>query len=711
MKINEMLLRRKNLIWIEEDSKRRPDDLSIQERRRLVAAIGWDIQQFGYTFSKDLSQLLVSTVSDYKGFYNNLVQHLQMITASDVEYHCMYPNFPNQVLEMSNDELNCMALFHYLFPDEVPSTGEAEPRPSMKVEKTIELGIGIFSDTVKIFNNLVSSKTNISPVDKEDIDTFITNYRNEYTIFLPEEIPHKEVKAIILSHLYKDKNFDTIKKYLNTATDILRFWAVQSNGDESLSSPVRFAKMNRPTRRLIMDCLKNCPNLLEDMWRYPNEWKRLGEIIHPHEFGRDYANVKMVFDSIRNHKKPTFFLGEVNQLIARQDFKAAAELLSERPGEFARKLDFLLRSSSLESCQEILKTFEYVAAKISIPVLLQVRTHFATRLRPSHTRVFFPKGQMTKLYYMENNLKVIPEEVCEKVFWICDQAIQEQLTKRSSLGKVWIDPLLENFVVPFSQRSASRGKVPLTRGTRIPLEQNTRIVRSFIHWTNNKGVGDERRRIDVDLSAGLYDEDWKLLQHISYTNLRSRNFGAAHSGDITNGGPVDGDGAAEFIDVKLDTAKKKNVRYVVFQVHNYTGLNYSEMTNCRFGWMEREDDFIGKTFEPSTVKNRIDLTVESNIACPVIFDLEHREMIWCDMAISQGAYKNCPNNLESNINKTTALYYAMTQTVKPDLWGLAYLNAKARGQLVNNKDEADTIFSLTEGITPYDIDTIMNDLM
>lgn len=711
MKINEILLRRKNLIWIEENNKDAARNLSIQERHRLVAAIGWDIQQFGYTFSKDLSQLLVSTVNDYKGFYDELIQHLRMMTSSDVEYHCMYPGFPSQVLKMSDDELNCNALFHYLFPIEVPCVGEAEPHPSVKAEKTTELGIGTFSNVIDIFNNLVSSKTSISSVDKEDINTFITNYRKEYDIFLPKEIPHKEVKAIVLNYLYEDKNFDTIKKYLNTATDVLRFWVVQSDGDGSLSFPVRFAKMNRPTRRFIMDCLKNCPNLLEDIWRYPNEWKRLGEIIHPREFGENYANVKMAFNSIRNHKKPTFFLGEVNQLIAHQDFKTAAELLSERPGEFARKLDSLLRSSSLKTCQEILDTFEYVAAKVSIPVLLQVRTHFTVRPCQQSIRVFFPKGRMAKLYYTENNLKKIPKEICKKVFWICGNAIQEQLAKRSSLGKVWIDPRLENFVIPFSRRTASRGKIPLTRGTRIPLEQNAHIVRGFIHWTNNKGIADGYHRIDVDLSAGLYDEDWKLLQHISYTNLRSRNFGAAHSGDIINGGPVDGDGATEFIDVNLDTAKEKSVRYVVFQAHNYSGFDYSEMTNCRFGWMEREDNFIGETFEPSTLKNRIDLTVESNIACPVIFDLERREAVWCDMAISNGAYENHPNNIESNINKTTALYYAMTQTIKPDLWDLAYLNAKARGKLVDNKNEADTIFSLTEGITPYDIDTIVNDLM
>lgn len=39
------------------------------------------------------------------------------------------------------------------------------------------------------------------------------------------------------------------------------------------------------------------------------------------------------------------------------------------------------------------------------------------------------------------------------------------------------------------------------------------------------------------------------------------------------------------------------------------------------------------------------------------------------------------------------------------------LHTKGRGQLVDNKQDVDTIFSMYEGITPYDISTIASEYL
>jgi len=44
---------------------------------------------------------------------------------------------------------------------------------------------------------------------------------------------------------------------------------------------------------------------------------------------------------------------------------------------------------------------------------------------------------------------------------------------------------------------------------------------------------------------------------------------------------------------------------------------------------------------------------------------------------------------------------------KPDLYDLFMLHAKARGELVDTLDQADTVYSVEQGITPYDIEQIM----
>ncbi|MNW69909.1 hypothetical protein D3C74_490450 [compost metagenome] len=44
---------------------------------------------------------------------------------------------------------------------------------------------------------------------------------------------------------------------------------------------------------------------------------------------------------------------------------------------------------------------------------------------------------------------------------------------------------------------------------------------------------------------------------------------------------------------------------------------------------------------------------------------------------------------------------------KPDLYDLFHLHAKARGELVASADQADAIFSVDTGVTPFDIERIM----
>ena len=52
---------------------------------------------------------------------------------------------------------------------------------------------------------------------------------------------------------------------------------------------------------------------------------------------------------------------------------------------------------------------------------------------------------------------------------------------------------------------------------------------------------------------------------------------------------------------------------------------------------------------------------------------------------------------------------AMTALRKPDLYDLFMLHAKARGESVDHAEQAETIFSVEHGVTPFDIEHIMAD--
>ena len=701
---NKILLRRKNLLIVEPINA---DYEQTKNEQALVVTMMKNVQSLGFTFSKELFEALSHMNRDeLKVFYSDLIPALKELVGADVEYNPMYPNFPTQVAEMDGIELFINAIVHYWsFGTLMPEYEKDERLPLIDVNKMALLSTGNHEDLMEIFKNLVASKTSLSAQDKEDVTTIIKDCA-DYANYLPDEIPLKENVALIGKLIIEEapvKSASAISKYFRTATDVLRLVTALSDGDISLAGKTKYRNLKRRERRMILDLLANCGNITEDLFRYQYEWIRVAEILHPFEYNYPrYKNVNKAFDTLRNDKKPLMFGGKVQAAILRKDMKAAADLLKSRPGEFARQLDKVLRDS--DNPAYILECFKSVAVEISAPVLLQVRQHFIGRMAetPNPVRVFFPKGNLAKAMSIKNELPAIDKTICQNVAKACRDALIEQYKSKESLGKVYVDEEFKNYLVPFSQRSASSTNKSVVRGSQLPIKSDATAVRAFIWWTNtSKGNGWDAGRVDIDLSAAIYDSDWNYVEHVSYTRLRSGKMKAFHSGDITNGGSHKGKGVAEFIDVDID-AVAENGRYIVFQVYNFTGQNYSTLENCRFGWMEREDVQSGEIFEPTTVNMVMDVNAEGKTAIPVIFDCVERKFIWCDMNLGIDSSHRGGINLESNISGVTATCYAMTHLNKPNIYDLAMLNAMARGTVVTDRNEADIIFS-NDTTVPFEI--------
>lgn len=691
--IEEILLRRKHKLTIVAS-----DDgfYAGKAEKAMIATIAKNIESLGFAFSNDVINILLTySMADIEAFYKDLIPNLQSLVGADVEYRPMYPNFPTQVMEASEAELLINALVHYISDGTLMPKCKEEPRiPLFDANKMTFLSFGDITDVLSIFQNILSSKTSISPQDRDDIEKIVENYPDFYD-YLPIEIPMKENVALV-AKLITDKApikvAGAIQKYFKTATDVLRYVVAISDGDISLSKPTKFKHMRRCERRMVMDLLAGCNDILEDMYRYKNEWLRIGEIVHPSTYtNAKYCVVRAAFDTLRNEKKPLFLPGKIQLAIQNGNVEQATELLKHRPGDFARQLDKLLRASKDKSF--VIKCFNDVADKVSTPVLLQVRQHFIGRDITSPIRVFFPKGNLARSYAIKNELQSIDRKYCDDIVDICDHALISQYCRRDPMGNVFIDKDMVNYLVPFSQRSSSKSNKIVVRGSKMPITDTANVIRAFIWWTNvncrYSGM------VDIDLSATIFDEDWKYLDHVSYTNLRSSLYNACHSGDIVNGGDPDGDGVAEFIDIDISVANKLKARYIVFQVYSYRGIAFSQMPNCRFGWMEREYPGSGEIFEPSTVEMKTDLVADSVVAIPAIFDVYERKFIWCDMSLNIESVKDSYGgiNAESNINNVIATCFAMVNLNKTNLYDLIRLNAIARGNIVETKEEADIIFS------------------
>lgn len=710
--MNEILLRRKNKVIVERGSEVNPNN-------QYIATIMKNVEALGYTFSKKLFETL-QTLSrdDLQKFYLELVPVLKKLVGADVVYKPMYPNFPESVMETDYIDLFINAIVHYwsygtLYPNEK----REERLPLFDATKVKIIDIGTIEDLYAIFNNLCQSKTSISQTDKEDLEWIFKNIQVKFS----DEIPLKENVALI-GKLYLENyplaTSKDVQKYFKTATDVLRLITAMSDGDISLSTNTKFRSFRRKERRILLELLQGCGAIEEDMLRHKNKWIRVGERLHPTEYSEtQFEKVITAFNKLRNGVKIETFAGKVTKAIETEDYKTALILLKKRPGELARKLDHLLRNADDKNF--VVNTFKAVASEVSTPVLLQVKEHFTNRTKKLESRVFFPKGNLARCHCIENTLSDIDEKYCNAIVMICENALIENYKSKDFLGNVYLSEDFKRYVVPFSQRSASKTLKTIVRGSKLPIDDKTKAMRAFIWWTNmgkddgNHGYGYDNGRVDLDLSAAIFDENWNYMEHVSYTNLRSDRYNACHSGDITNGGSVNGDGVSEFLDVDIDSVVKYGARYIVYQVYSYTGQKYSDMPHAMFGWMSREDVKSGEIYEPKTVEQKMDLASQSTVCIPVIFDCVNREVIWCDMNLSlNGCHSNYGgNNVESNLSGVAATCYSMVNISKPNLYDLIDLHIRARGLRVDNKEDADIIFDVDSGITPFDTDVFMGEYL
>lgn len=691
--INDIYLRRKNKVILGKGIDSLPPE--------YLSTLLENLKAFGYTLSPGLQEVAATLSFDEMGdFYQELAGILKKMLGAHRQFSPMYPNFPEQVMNASQMELRMNAMLHYLgdfLGRRIMPRFTAQHRESLKDQVVLKvIDCGTREDAEQIFTRLMGAKTALTPTDMEDVAWFVKEYKDQINPLIPELVPLREnaaaLLALLMNHTGLAESFAA--KYIRTATDVLRVAAALSGGDISLALPAKYKQMCRSDRRFLLSLLETAGNITEDMLRYPEPWKRLGERLHPFEYRKRFPGTARAFEVIRGDLPFTTFNSAVEMALEHKDLASAMSRLKTRPGEMARRLDKLLRIAA--DPQSVIAEFEGVADSVSGPVLLQVRTHFLHRNTPAHIRVFFPKGDLAKLKAIANKLPGLSPAICEKIVDICTLALKKKYSERKPLGRVFVGEGLKNYTVPFALRSASKALRTLSRGSRVALPPGD-TLRFFIWWR------DGRDRTDIDLSASALREDHSFVTTIAYYNLR--DLGACHSGDITSAP----NGASEFIDISINKFLGMGIRYVQMCINSFTLQPYCDLPECFAGLMMRQHPGSGEIYDPRTVQDKFDLTANTRIAVPLIIDLVKREAIWTDMALS--SFPSLANNVLNNRSRLSILNESMTSLRKPVLHDLVRMNAEARGTIVFEKKQADTIFDVHEGITPSDIDIIISDLL
>ncbi len=691
---NDILLTYRSKLLADGSNERRTPAAKV-----FTATILKNVEALGFTFSNDLTEVLLhSKEAELEAFYDSVLPLLKKAVGAHRKYTPMYPNFPRQVMEADAAELYINAIMHYLgdwVGLRITPEYKKEKRP--KLIEAIDLrvlSLGTTDDLHEIMANTMASKTSISAADVENVKWYIKQF-GEKALRSPLNIPHKEVMAVVVrACLENGVKTDKFAKITKTIGDVVRIAVSLSDGDVSLASAAKFKKFKRSHRKVLLSMAEHLDVNNDDLNKYRGQLVRLGEVIHPGEYKSKYPQAFKLFDLARNSKLPTS-VGKIEIALAADKIKTAMKLLAEKPGQFARRLDHLLRKSDNQN--SVISEFAAVASSVSPTVLLQAYSHFKNRSTATD-RLVFPKGEVAKAKCIGAPIGTISQYVIEKVLEVIEAALITQFAAKPKLGRVFIDPKLKNFLVPFSQRTASKALKTIVRGSRVSLaDLPGDILRSFVWWKQP-----EDQRTDLDISGGFYDAKWKLINNISFRDLRC-NY-CTHSGDITSAP----NGAAEFIDIDINKAIKAGVRYAYITVRSYTNNNFCDLPECFAGVMQRKDQHRGEIFDARTVKTKFDIASEATVGLPFVIDLNKREMIWADLANpNESGYWN---TIESDAGTTVKVLQNLITMDRFNLYDLFMLHAKARGDITLNEKEADLVLS-TENETHFQTDRIISEFL
>lgn len=676
----------------------------------VTASVQAELMNLGFMMDEDAYRLACNASRDWlTSFYNEAIPYLKSKMGASKRFKPFYKNFPTQVMEMSAVELFFNAILHYW------SDGIWEPTEELKDRgvhfENVEfknLKLGTSKDLEQIFSRLVSIQSSLTKDDKEVVEWFLANCPE---VPLPATIPFKETLCLVAG-----AGRDVPVK---TTTDVLRIAVYMSGGDISLPGVpkvtikttttrrawyinslratqeaaralFKFKKFSRPQRRHVLGLLEKTNCDVKEMQGRLGRWLRLGEILHVGEYADKFPKAASAFYALRNQakgEKIRTFNASVNMAFAK-NWKDGVSLLMSRPGEFARRLDWMVRTFDADY---VLDVFRKIGDGISSKVLFELYSHFEERLKPNPNRFIVIKGAVAKMKTLEP-LKPLPIELVTQIRDTVMSIIKSKIAKLPSMGNVWIDERLKKVPIPFSMRSINSSIKTFVRGTRIPFRSDAKVVRAFVHWFDKDGTE------DLDLSASLHDEKLKMIGHLSFTNLKQYN--CAHSGDIRHRqGPC-----AEYIDVDIQACLNRGVRYCAVQVHNYENRPMYTVPDTVFGIMEREKAVANEIFVPKTISNCAGLANQSPTVIVCLLDLKEREYIWADLECERYMA-----TLETTQGKTGEILSALIGLPKMSVYDLLSWHAEVRGTMVPSAVEAKQSLGWDDFVSDYSkIATYMN---
>lgn len=757
------------------DASFQKDD-DAQYRLRFALSINRNLQEaYGYQMDSDLLKEFAKAPGQVQiANYDELEHTIRESLGIDqfTKSHLFYKNFPEEVMNMDEAELYLNACVYYgaRYGMNILGFSEIMREAGMMEKEPVERSplIEAFERETKIitnksmddFHDLMNGKIhglNLSKSDRDACLAYASTWKDEVVKECSKPFLSKENEALMTAWLH-NHHYDNVVKQNHMskdATDILRVISVLSsvngarNGKverdknfkkvsvapERLTTVKSFeVRLDKKDKAFVKSLMNDCKNIYRDVWRDASYWKKVMRNINP-KTGPD--RVVKLFDNLHDNKK----IDEKGNEIKSQDamFMDAKCALKEHnaekivafaknnPGYFMQKCINVFSITPEDKKRDVLNAVKETS-KLASPVAglkalnaAMLRNDIDAHIVRDGTRELKNTGKtLVKLDVKDR------DAVCTAIA----NGLKESLKDTKDLGKVYIDPALNDIRIPQRQDSkASRGATVST-GSMIPGDKNKNLVAAGISW--------KTPHLDLDLHAMPFtkDENGKLKaekdDEIAYYHLKP-SWGV-HSGDLVEGDPYgDGKGAQEVI-----MFDKRNVQnnydYIVFELHGFNA-NLANDDSIRAVFMEREGDihgcfedggrrgrlcFCGEVVEEKTFSESIHVTAAGSDLVMFAYDTKHDNFIWLDEPIlinGRDGYAHTPNE-----GMAMALQHALNSP-EPTMGELFTVHAAAnRAEIVTDMRKADTVFTYKpidaekEGlketatlINSFDTDTILNE--
>ena len=661
------------------------------DNRITVATVQSHLMQWGYMLDEDaFTELSKSDLPFIVKFNDEVITYLRKISGGKYKHEPLYKNFPQEVMSKSDFELYLNAIRHYWSNGTwEPSTVTYEkPIKFEKIKYTL-IKYGTAERFSRIFTDLVSINQSLTPTDLEVVKWFVTS--GEKLIF-PSVVPFKE-------NLCTLAGMGVEGLPVKTTTDVLRIAVHLSGGDTSLPKvpfkevkanrwsshkvynvardKFKFKKFTRKERKYILGLLEKTNCDPKEMVLKDQRWIRLGEILHPMEYKKLYPRSANAFTKIRNGEAKSWY-STLNDAF-KKDLETGLKVLSQKPGEFSRRIDWLVRTYP-KNLDTILSHLTEVLKGTSNKVLFEVYGHFEKRAEPATSRSIMVKGarKRTELPKLPVFSKSTVETIHSKLF----ETLRDKFSTLDGLGNCWIDEELKKIPLPTNMRSLNFSAKPTVRGQRMPLDNpDAKVIRPFVHWMDKHGSE------DLDLSVTFTGK--KGAEVLSYSNLRVGK--SCHSGDVRHRQGA----CAEYIDIDMKDALSRGFQYVVIDVRNFNGGSLKSVESV-FGIMEREHPQSNSTWLPETISNCQSLESQSTNTLIAIIDLETKEYIMLDVDSGGTTYAR------GDVKNTLKVIEQYAKPPKVSVYDLVLLHVEGRGKQVTLDDNVDTYFKFEDFCHSYE---------